>query len=80
MVEIASRFVDGDVHFSYLAVQATLCYQVSTQHHLHPAMQCLIKDWYRWSIQVWPEWSAAFVEVISIEEYRHRIASDLGKS
>ena len=79
MVEIAHRFVEDEIHFSHLAVHATLCFAISAQHHLHPAMQRLINDWYKWSIQVWPEWSAALVEVISVEEYRQRIERDLGK-
>jgi hypothetical protein len=80
MIDIASRFVDRKIHFSHLTAHATLCFGISAHHHLHPAMQRLIKDWYKWSIEVWPEWSSDLVEMISIEEYRQRIARDLGKS
>lgn len=77
MVAAAVRYINGDIHFSYLVGPTTDCRYWAKVYGLHPAIQQLASDWSLWVDQVWNEWGQ-HKESLPESELRRRIATDLG--
>jgi hypothetical protein len=78
MVAVARRFVAGEVHFSAMVGPAESCHWYAKVHNSHPAIRQLAADWQHGADLVWNEWGQHQAP-ISVEEYRRRVAGDLGE-
>jgi hypothetical protein len=77
MFAAAVRYVNGEIHFSYLVGPTSNCVFWAKVYGLHPAIQHLASDWSLWADQVWNEWGQ-HAESLPETELRRRIAADLG--
>jgi hypothetical protein len=79
MVEVARRFVAGEVHFSFLVGPTEACLLWATIHGAHPAIDALAAEWQSRADRVWNEWRQHGPGVHPpVEEFRRRVAADLG--
>lgn len=90
LVAVATDFVHGNIHFSYVVTSTTDCVFWAKVHQVAPAIHEFILDWNCLGHRVWPE----FPQLISgtchrckdggahltPEEYRKLLAVDLGIS
>jgi len=77
MVEAATRYLAGEIHFSDLVGPTERCEWWSRVYGAHPAIRRLAKDWQTWVDQVWNEWHQ-HRDSLPEPELRRRIAMDLG--
>jgi len=77
LVEVATRFVAGEIHFSYMVSPAELCEWWAKVHGAHPAIRALAADWSLLADRVWNEYGQ-HKHPLSAEEFRRRVAADLG--
>lgn len=77
MVATALRYINGEIHYSYLVGPTSDCRFWAKVYRLHPAIQQLASDWSLWVDQVWNEWKQHPVSLPE-SELRRRIAADLG--
>ncbi len=80
MVEVAKRFVAGEVHFSYMVEATEQCLWWAKVHGAHPAIVTLAAEWQLLADRVWNEWGQHGPDVhLPVGEFRLRIAADLGE-
>lgn len=77
MVAAAVRYVNGEIHFSYLAGPTSDCRYWAKVYGAHHAIQQLASDWTLWVDQVWNE-QGQHTEPLAEYELRRRLATDLG--
>ena len=80
MVDIARRFVAGEVHFSQVIGPAESCLLWAKVHGTHPAIRALSAEWGLLADRVWNEWGQHGHGVhLPVEDFRRRVAEDLGE-
>lgn len=77
MVEVANRFVAGEVHFSYMVGPTEQCLWWAKVHGSHPAILALAAEWQLLADRVWNEYGQ-HGRALPVEEFRRRVAADLG--
>src|SRR5205814_10732598 len=75
MVATAKRYIEGEIHFSYLAGPTMECKYWAKVYGLRPAIQELASDWCLWVDQCWNEFGQ-HKESLPESELRRRIAAD----
>jgi hypothetical protein len=77
MVDVARRFVAGEIHFSYMVGPTEQCLWWAKVHDAHPAIIALATEWQLLADRVWNEYGQ-HGQALPVEEFRRRVASDLG--
>ena len=77
MVEVAKRFVAGEVHFSHLVAPTEACLFWAKVHGADPAIQSLAAKWQLLADRVWNEYGQ-HGQALPVEEFRRVVAADLG--
>jgi hypothetical protein len=77
MVEVAKRFVAGEVHFSHMVAPTQACLLWAKVHGTDPAIQELAAKWHLLADRVWNEFGQHGL-ALPVEEFRRVVAADLG--
>jgi hypothetical protein len=77
MVEVAKRFVAGEVHFSHMVASTEQCRWWGKVHGVHPAILTLAAEWQLLADRVWNEYGQ-HERPLPVDEFRRRVAADLG--
>src|SRR5262245_25010554 len=77
MVEVAKRFVAGEVHFSHMVAPTEACLLWARMHGADPAVLALAAEWQLLADRVWNEYGQ-HGQALPVEEFRRRVAADLG--
>lgn len=77
MVEVAKRFVAGEVHFSHMVAPTEACLLWAKVHGADPAIRALAAKWQLLADRVWNEYGQ-HGEALPVEEFRRVVAADLG--
>lgn len=79
MVEAATRFVRGEIHFSYMVEPIEQCLWWAKVHGVHPTILALATEWQLLADRVWNEYGQHGPGVhLPVEEFRRSVAEDLG--
>jgi hypothetical protein len=76
MVIAARKFVNGEIHFSYLVGPIERCLWWARVHNVHPAIQKLAADWSLLVGRTWNEYGQ-HSDRLTAEELRAQLIKDL---